>query len=211
MKKVITFFLIILILGIVLVFSYNKEEKEDFIVNPIVEEISSTTDKEVEQVTVEIKGEVNNPGVYKVENESRIIDLINIAGGLTSNAVTNNLNLAKKLKDEMVIYIYNKNDLVENIKTEYVYLECKCPEVKNDACIEDKNIENVEDSEKNELININTASKEMLITLSGIGEKTADKIIEYREKNPFNTIDDIKNVSGIGESLYEKIKDFITV
>lgn len=192
-----------------LVETYNDE-------NLILENKEESIEKEIviPRITVEIKGEVVSPGVYELNENSRVIDLINLAGGLTTNAVTNNINLAKILKDEMVVIIYNQKDLIEEVKTEYVYLECTCPEVANDACIKDENkIDNtkVEESKQNKKISINNATLEELTTLNGIGEKMANKIIEYRTSNSFQQIEDIKNVSGIGESLYEKIKDSITI
>lgn len=214
MKKIITIIatIIILISITIYIISNNKIESE------IIENTEPNILKENEEVgevknyiTVEIKGEVINPGVYKMEENSRVIDLINISGGFTQNALTININQAKKLLDEMVIVIYNKNDLKEEVKTEYVYLECECPKITNDGCVaKETNEDKIEDNQ-NTKISINNATKEELTKLNGIGEKTAEKIIEYRKGNKFKTIEDIKNVSGIGESLYEKIKDSITV
>lgn len=214
MKKIITIIttIIILISITIYIISNNKIESE------IIENTEPNILKENEEVgevknyiTVEIKGEVINPGVYKMEENSRVIDLINISGGFTQNALTININQAKKLLDEMVIVIYNKNDLKEEVKTEYVYLECECPKITNDGCVgKETNEDKIEDNQ-NTKISINNATKEELTKLNGIGEKTAEKIIEYRKGTKFKTIEDIKNVSGIGESLYEKIKDSITV
>lgn len=211
MKKILTIITIITI-TIGIIFFYPKEEQiEEVIITPL--ETNIEEDAKIEKIHVEIKGEVVTPGVYELLPESRVIDLIKLAGGLTENAVLANINQAKKLKDEMVVVIYNENDLVEEIKTEYVYLECTCPEVKNDACIEEKTESNKEEvtEDENKKISINNATLEELMTLKGIGEKTANKIIEYRNENKFETIEDIKNVSGIGDSLYEKIKDFISI
>ena len=212
MKKLLTIITIIIIITIGIIFLYPKEEQlEEVIIPPL--EVKVEEEIKIEKIHVEIKGEVVTPGVYELLPESRVIDLIKLAGGLTENAVLANINQAKKLKDEMVVVIYNQNDLVEEIKTEYVYLECTCPEVKNDACIEEKEESDKEEvaEEENKKISINNASLEELMTLKGIGEKTANKIIEYRSENKFETIEDIKNVSGIGDSLYEKIKDSITI
>lgn len=214
MKKLLTIITIIIIITIGIIFLYPKEEQlEEVIIPPL--EVKVEEEIKIEKIHVEIKGEVVTPGVYELLPESRVIDLIKLAGGLTENAVLANINQAKKLKDEMVVVIYNQNDLVEEIKTEYVYLECTCPEVKNDACIKEEVEEKEEVTEEvkdeNKKVSINNASLEELMTLKGIGEKTANKIIEYRSENKFETIEDIKNVSGIGDSLYEKIKDSITI
>ena len=214
MKKIIIIITTIILISITIyIINTNKIESE------VVETTESNIIKEIEEpkeeiknyITVEIKGEVTNPGVYKIEENSRVIDLINLSGGFTQNALTININQAKKLSDEMVIVIYNKNDLKEEVKTEYVYLECECPKITNDGCVnEDKNEDKIEDNQ-NTKISINNATKEELTKLNGIGEKIVEKIIEYRKENKFKTIEDIKNVSGIGESLYEKIKDSITI
>lgn len=141
-------------------------------------------------IYVDIKGEVKNPGVYKLENDSRIFQLISKAGGLTQFASTKGINLSSKLKDEEVVYIPNETEIadVEN------------PFIKND------------DTNDGLKININQAPVELLDTLPGIGLSTAQNIIDYIETNGyFDGIHDITNVTGIGESTFEKIKDYITV
>lgn len=136
---------------------------------------------------------------------SVVIDVIEIAGGLIEGADTSMINLAKIVSDEMTIIIYSNEEVLEKYKEEICV--CDCPEITNDACIDNENV-----STDTELVNINTASKEELMTITGIGESKADTIIKYREENGnFKSIEDIKNVSGIGESLFEKIKDYITV
>ena len=165
---------------------------------------------------VDIKGASNNPGVYEIECNKRVIDVINQAGGLTDNADTTILNLSKKVKDEMYIIIYT-NDQIKEYKEKLlpskeiikkVEEKIICPDNSNDAC--EKNSSSKEEVKVTGKVNINTATKEELMTLTGIGESKADKIIEYRKSNIFNSIEDIKNVSGIGESIYTKIKDNIT-
>lgn len=175
---------------------------------------SKKSQTEQEKYMVDIKGEVISPGIYELENNSRVIDVIKLAGGLTENADTTVINLSKKIEDEMVIIIYSKWQ-VENWKEtkeqeKYLQEQCISPkegQTKNDACIDNTE----EFSTTSSVININTAKKEELMTLTGIGEAKADAIISYREKTPFTKIEDIKNVSGIGDSVYEDIKDYITV
>lgn len=168
------------------------------------------TEKVTKKIKIEVKGAVNNPGVYELDKNSRVIDAINIAGGLREDANTSLINLSKKLTDEMVIIIYTNYEIenynASKVKTEYVYIEVEsCPDKINDACIK-------EYSETNSgLVNINTASLEELTSLPGVGEAKAKTIIEYRNKQKFNTIEDIQNISGIGASLFEKIKNHITV
>ena len=176
-----------------------KEETEE------VEEIKKEEEKkEISTVVVDIKGMVNNPGVYEVENGKRVNDVINMAGGLKEGADTTNINLAKIVSDEMTIIIYSNEEVLEKYKKEVCI--CDCPYITNDACI----TETVE--EENNLTNINTASKDELMNLPSLGEAKAKSIIEYREKNgKFNNIESIKEVPGIGEAIFEKIKDYITV
>lgn len=137
---------------------------------------------------VDIKGEVKEPGVYKLKEGSRVIDAINAAGGLKENADTYSVNLSKKITDEMVIIVPSS---VENTT------------VNNNVTQNTKN---------NILVNINTATTKELLSITGIGESKASNIVKYREENGnFSSIEDIKNVSGIGDSLFEKIKKYITV
>lgn len=196
-------------------------------------ELNSETSVEVDNYYVDIKGEVVKPGVYEANPNSRIIDIIKLAGGLTKNADTSLINLSKKISDEMNIKIYSKKEVrnakdnlskepevIEIIKE--IEKECICPDNnevcsdnsnKNGALIEDSENQNI-DSNKDDnklLININTATKEELLGIPDIGESKANKIIEYRNNNKFEKIEDIQNVSGIGETIFEKIKNYITV
>lgn len=194
--------------------------------------------KSSEKYSVDIKGEVRKPGVYTFDKGKRVIDVVKTAGGLTLEADTSVNNLSMKLSDEMVIIIYSKDEIKNYLKTkekeEKVLEKCKNEVVNNNTCIEsvngikkeEKNTKTTnkekdkttsktsnnktETSNENKLISINTATKEALLTLSGIGESKADAIIEYRKTKKFETIEEIKEVSGIGDSLFEKIKDHIT-
>ena len=162
--------------------SENKQQKEDD---------SSENNKQISEIYVHIDGEVKNPGVYKMKIGDRVNDAIQAAGGLTENADKGRINLATKLRDEMKIHI------------------SKIGETNSDLSNESKD----DNSEGNnsKLININTASKEELCKLTGIGENKAKLIIEYREKKKFTKIEDITKVSGIGKKTFEKIKNDITV
>lgn len=169
--------------------------------------------EEDEFYLVDIKGAINNPGVYKVLVGTRVNDVINMAGGLTDNADTSLINLSKLVIDEMVIIIYTKDEVqnsnLVNTVIKVVEKECVCPNIENDSCINDKITDTITNGSGK--VNINTASMEELSKLDGIGESKAQAIIKYREENGnFKTIEDITNVSGIGSSVYEKIKDNIT-
>jgi competence protein ComEA len=146
-------------------------------------------------IFVEIKGEVVKPDVYEISEGSIIRDLINKAGGLTSEANIDKINRADKLKANQLIIIPNKNDSLNvgsNLGT--------------------GDISDSVQANEDEVININTATLEELQKISGIGEVKAKGIIQYREKNGgFNSIEEIKNIDGIGEKTFEKMKDQIKV
>ena len=229
-KYPLTVFIVILILtGIIITKKKLSNKKFELIeeANLLVEkdnkDVSSTeekSDKEPNQKCyVDIKGAIKKPGVYFTNCNSNVNDIIVLAGGLNENANTSVINLAKKITDEMVIIIYT-NDEVQNSNVvdtviKYVDKECNCPNIKNDGCINneiDKNITNKSDKDDNDIVNINTASLTELQNLSGIGKSKAEAIIKYREQNGnFKNIEELLNVDGIGEKLYEEIKSNITV
>ena len=178
------------------------EDKINNIEIPVQEEIIIKEEPQIEQaeqikyIYIDIKGAIKKPGVYKLEENSRVIDAINISGGLLKNANTTYTNLSKILNDSEVIKIYT-NEEIKKIENETPQ---ELPKVEETPTIENK------------LININNASIEQLQTLNGIGESKAKSIIDYRTQNgPFKTIEEVKNVSGISETIYDKIKAFITV
>lgn len=160
----------------------------DIIEDGIIED--SKMDQEVKTIMVHISGAVHNPGVIELELGKRLIDAVQICGGLKDDADIDRINLARKLADEEKVYIPK---IGEEISEELSFVSEGSRE---------------KDSGK---ININTCSKAELLSLPGIGDVLADRIIEYREKNPFKRIEDIKNVSGIGDKKFESIEDLITV
>ena len=158
----------------------------------------------IDNISVDIKGAVKSPGRYEIEYDARVQDLIKKAGGLRFDASTKYINLAKKLEDEMVVVIYT-NEEINDLDKDLMITYCNCPEISNDGCV-------VEEENNKEKININLATLEELMTLTGIGETKAKAIIEYRTTNGnFTKTEDIMNVKGIGESTYNKIKNLITV
>ena len=225
-KGIISFVLIIMVIGggflaFLVTSPKNKVEAEEEIVfNDVKEEKKEEKNNEksinIEECYFDIKGSVKKEGVYKLDCNSRVIDAINKAGGITKNADTSVINLSKKINDSMVIKVYSKtevNNYLNTIEKEEKKQElCANDQINNDACIENKEESNNTTNQTNKgLININTASKEELMTLEGIGESKAKAIIEYRNKNLFKSIDELKNVPGIGESMYVKIKENITI
>lgn len=164
----------------------------------------NTEKQNSETIVIHITGEVKKEGVIYLEEGARIIDAIKEAGGETKQADLSQVNLAYELQDGQKIYIPNKNEKI----TEYIV------DNSNENLMNNQNT-NKSDSgsnDKNIKININTATLAELDNLPGIGPSTAQKIIEYREKNgKFKKIEDIQNVKGIGEAKYEDIKEKITV
>ena len=212
--------LIIIILSIYFSLKYTENiKKEDVIVEDKNKE--DIVSEKINYYYVDVKGAVNSPGVYKLEEDKRVIDAINLAGGLRDDSDTSVINLSKKIKDEMCIVIYTKDELYK-YKSESLNISEKLTNIEknqiindelNDALIENENNDSQSIiSNINSKVSLNYASKEELLTLTGIGESKADAIIKYREENgEFKSIEDIKNVSGIGNALYEKIKDNITL
>lgn len=201
-----------LLIGLVVIgyyfFVYTSSNNNTDVISSISIEDDDTDSSS--DIYVDIKGFVNKPGVYSfsLSDNARINDLINKAGGLKSEADTSTINLSKKLEDEMTIIIYSKNEVANFVKTKddiSKKLEICENKLKNNACI--KTIEETNDNK----ININEAGLDELMKLNGIGEAKAKAIIEYREKDKFKSIEEIKNVEGIGENLYNAIKDSISV
>ncbi len=178
------------------------------------------------ELMVDIKGEIYHPGLYKLACDSRILDVINLAGGSTENADTSVLNLSKKIEDEMVIIVYSKDQVANFITTKEKEKEVEIAclnqsNMTNGACFTEEdladannqsNTSEIGDTPVNNSISLNTATKEELMQLPGIGESKAELIIRYREENgSFQNIEEIKNIKGIGDSIFEKIKANITL
>lgn len=225
-------------------FSFNKLSSNNDNQELVIEQdkILEKTDDCI--ANVDIKGEVAQPGLYKVNCGSRVQDVISLAGGITEKGDTSILNLGKKVNDEMVIIIYSKSEVVDFIETKEEETEkikqCVIEnDIKNNACLDysinapivheiineqeiigdtpviDEIINEqkiIGDTPVNNLISINKGTKEELMTLSGIGESKANLIINYRnEVGGFKTLEELKNVKGIGNSTFEKIKNNITL
>ncbi len=178
-------------------------------------EIDEEIKEEEPSIYVEVKGAVNSPGVYEMEEGQIVNDAITKAGGFLESAYTDIINLSKKISDELVIYVYTKKEYEKSDSTK--------EKVNDDSYLIDNAIKNKvsiitgnEDTGRNDtnssLVNINIASIAELTTLPGIGEAKAQKIITYREENGyFKTIEELKNVSGIGDATFEQLKTLITV
>lgn len=170
----------------------SGEETEDIIKEKkAITSESSETKEEVSKasktIVVDIKGQVNKPGVYQLAKDARVQDLVHLAGGTTKAANVKQLNLAAKLKDEESIYV-----------------------AKNGEESTEKGAAN--EREDSEGVNINTSSLQELQAIPGVGPAKAAAIIEYREANGlFQKVTDLKNIAGFGEKTIERLKNYITV
>ena len=161
-----------------------KQTDENVVSNDASLQLTST-------VVVDVKGQVALPGVYTLSANKRVLDAITLAGGLLPTADERMLNLAAKLVDEMVIYVPTEGE-----HTSFTGPIIQVPGATSDS----------------DLININTSDENELMTLSGIGPSKAKAIIIYREENGlFQSIEQLKEVSGIGDQTFEAIKDFISI
>ncbi|WP_066717221.1 helix-hairpin-helix domain-containing protein [Clostridium sp. Marseille-P299] len=166
-------------------------------------DVDSEVETKDEIMYIHVCGAVIDPGVYELTVGSRVIDAVTFAGGFKENAAMDAINQAQKLTDGVRLYIPTLED-IENtniIQDEY-------PVVTGNP----DNVSSSGDKTLDGKVNINTADKNTLMNLPGIGESKAQSIITYREKNgAFKTISDIQKISGIKEAVFNKIKDYITV
>ncbi len=182
--------ILLILVGVGGLFSKREESVEGTTVvetTMLVEKTEVSTTQET-VIFVDIKGEVKKPGVYQMKAGDRVKDALDAAGGLTEEADSQKVNLAKRLEDQMVIVVPKVGEEAEEIPA---------GETRNEATKEGK-------------VNINTATVEELKTLKGVGEKKAEAIIEYRKKNgSFQTKEDLMKVRGIGKKLFESFQERI--
>lgn len=179
------------IISIISIYIQDKDRKASFNIN------STKIENSDAKIGVYISGEIKKEGVYYLDKDSRIVNLIDIAGGVTDKADVSKINPAQKLNDSDKIIIPAKKET----------------SIEEEIEIDDENNELKEKSSSStsDKVNINSATKSELMTLNGIGDATATKIINYRKTNTFQDIEDIMNVPGIGESKFNNIKDDICV
>ncbi len=192
--------LVFAVFGFIIYFFFvypSKEEPTFTYEQPSVHEEAIANEEQVEdqsflleEVVVDVKGAVKRPGVYTMAEGDRLVDAIEKAGGLLEVADDASLNYALRLEDEMVVYVPKEGEEVEEIEGSF------SPTA----------------SEQSKTININRATEEELMTISGIGPAKAAAIIDHREKEgKFEKKEDIMQVSGIGEKTFENIADQIDV
>ena len=166
--------------------SSNEEKEFD---KKDLEKLEIESADENKEIMVHISGAVKNPGILKINSSKRVVDALEMAGGATDDADLDKINLAAKLHDEEKIYIPKIGEVSNNEISSLV--------------------SSGENSNAGK-ININTADSTELQKIPGVGAKTAEKIINYRSQNSFSSIDDIKNVDGIGDKKFESMKDYIS-
>lgn len=194
---------VVVIIGFIFLKLYNNSESfnsEEIYTSEKKIISEKNTEEEEDIIVIHITGEVKKPGVVKIKQGSRIEDVISAAGGLTENGDITNVNLAYVVEDGMKIRIPSIGE--ENIDESYISVDGGKGVIMSE---ENSNY-------SNSIININTASETELEQLPGIGPSISSRIIQYRDTNgKFKNIEDIKNVTGIGNNKYEKIKNFIKV
>ena len=194
-KSIILAFVCSLVLIIGGLFYFNQNKTEDYsgvsfsnISNETNNKDEKAENRHDEKIFVDVKGAVKHPGVFETTKDKRVKDLIEEAGGLLDDADTSTLNLSQKVKDQMVIYVLKHGEKPKQIS------------------------DGGSSSSNADVININTANKEQLMKISGVGKTKAEAIISYRDKNgDFKKKEDITKVHGIGKATFEKIKDKIEV
>lgn len=203
-KIVIVVGILLIVIGIIYQIKTNNKNVETIdYENIIVESGEETKDSEniieveKEYIKIHIAGQVKNTGILELEQGARISDAIQKAGGITELASLDNVNLAYCLEDGQKLYIPSKEE--KNI--EYITEE-------NGENI----IEDTKTSSANKTVNLNKADEDALQQIPGIGPSMAQKIIRYRTENgEFKSIEDLKNVSGIGDKKFESMRDYICV
>ena len=239
-QKIVIIIVTTIILAVVGYFAYATETEKQ---NETNLEIAETEEKQEdekenkeEKIIVHLSGAVKKEGIIELDENSRIADAIEKAGGIKENACIDEINLAYKLEDGMKIYIPTKEECKKQQEEKKQLIQTETSGISNSNSQESQNKNTTTSSgtaanagktnsgstsitgtssnntAKLGEVNINTASQTELETLPGIGPSTALKIVNYRkEKGKFKKIEDIKEVSGIGDSKYNKIKDLITI
>ncbi|WP_295147705.1 ComEA family DNA-binding protein [uncultured Peptoniphilus sp.] len=201
-------YIIIILLLLIIGYQYydhenNDEAKEFLKINTagIIDDNEKSLDEntkyheiekapeESEEIMVHISGAVNSPGILRLDSSKRVVDALNLAGGARDDADLDRVNLAARLHDEEKIYIPKVGEVQENMTTL---------------------VSSPSSSGSSSKININSADLNELTKIPGVGEKTAQKILDYRANNSFSSIEDIKNVPGIGDKKFESMKDYIS-
>jgi len=187
-QYIIAALLIILVfLGGLFIYQYGKTK----VATPLLTEAGNEEQEGTAELVVHVCGEVKHPGVYRLPEGKRVIDALEMAGGATEQGDLDKLNLAALLEDGGKIYLPPLTTVLSPVS------------VKQSQLGQEKAFN---------LININSADQQSLDSLPGIGSALAKRILDYREQQGFfNSVDDLRKVSGIGEKKFEQLKDLVTV
>ncbi|MBN9653749.1 helix-hairpin-helix domain-containing protein [Halobacillus sp. GSS1] len=190
LKRYVWFIMVLTVIGVLYFTNPSNDGKTE---RTEVEEVTIQVEEEKKTpsatMKVDVKGEVNTPGVYTMKEGTRVDDVIKEAGGMTENADMTSVNLAQRIQDEMVIFVTSVTSAQST-----------------------SNESGEGDTLSGEKLSINRASASEMETLNGIGPSKAASIIKYREENgPFTSVEDLVNVPGIGEKTLEGLKEWITV
>lgn len=189
-----TSFFIVIAIAVVLFLYFTKEDdpnnSTDLDLNAVLstpEEVESEVQPADNAIAVvDVKGQVKQPGVYEMDVDSRVNDVIDTAGGFTKDADQTQVNLAQRVQDEMIIMIPKEGEVAEQASGET--------------------------ADGGGKVKINYATQEEIESLNGIGPSKAQSIIQHREEHGlFKTVEDLLEISGIGEKTLENIKDYIQV
>ena len=213
-QKIIFAIIIIFMVAIIIYYIYSTLTNIEYTSDDISDNTNSISDSEAldnqnvsieenvtetDEILIHVSGCVKENKVVSLPSGSRIDDAIEAAGGLTKDADLSNVNLAYILEDGEKIYIPKKGEQLSEFSPSLI--------INNSS-----NVSSNTASSKSTKININKATQAELETIPGIGPSTALKIVTYRNENgKFKSIEDVKNVSGIGDSKYEKMKDYIAI
>lgn len=209
-SRILIGFILILIFFILILMFFSKNsyqnENDQYFAKNSSNIMSNDHDKEDvdkpkvdNKIYVDVKGAVKSPGVYEVTSQMRLSDAIELASGFNHSADVNHVNLSKKLVDQEVIYIPIKGEVKGS------------PASLNESSSKISNDDNSDNGETNK-VNLNSAEKNDLTTLNGIGDKKADQIIDFRKQNgPFSSVDDLKKVPGFGDKTVDNLRSFVSV
>lgn len=171
----------------------------------------TTSETTSEYVYVDVKGAVKHPGIFKVKNSMRVDDAINLAGGMLKTADRKHINLAQRLTDQQVVYVPIRGE-IKGAATGTVDAEVAAPVSSDSTTTSASNDSSSSSETTGGTVNLNSATKEQLQTLTSIGDKKADQIIQYREAHgKFKSIDELKEVQGIGDKTFEALKPQLSV
>ena len=188
--------IVLVVLALVRFVSTETSASQDFEAPAQAEEqAASEQDSDVRQVGVDVEGAVASPGLYLVSADARVNDAVAAAGGMTSDADRQRVNLAQKVEDGMQVYVPSREEAPAATGT----TTTGAGQASSSGASKGK-------------VNLNTASAEELQTLSGIGPSLSQRIIDYRQANgPFKSVDDLRKVSGIGDTRFKNLKDLVCV